>query len=424
MLLNTSLSALLAAFAFSSAAFAAPASSSAPAALSLQDGSPVIDLGAAGKYKGVVQNNGTVYGWKAIPYAAPPVGDLRFKAPRALAAQNSTIQDVSADFDGQPTACVQFGETSFSGVNASPGKEDCLKLWIWAPSGVKEGDKLPVQVWSHGGGMQNGQSPNNDFSDFVGQSKAFIAVNANYRLGLLGFYNSEGSQYEDEPGNVGLLDSRFAMDWVHKHITKFGGDPNNIAISGQSGGGGAIMTQLVLYDGKEPKFQKAIPRSIQNYAAWRVPELTSRNDRYAASVNCTDSASTQEGAKKQLACLRQLSSEQIRLAALDFAETRDDADFPWPGWLPSVDGVTLTDQPARLFRDGKVAKVPVIAAHVSNEIIRLNQHPEANFTKLVRDNFGSGITPELMSQLERIYPEPIVNASADTNTYANTDERG
>ncbi|KAM0746592.1 alpha/beta-hydrolase, partial [Meredithblackwellia eburnea MCA 4105] len=151
--------------------------------------------------------------WKAIAYAAPPVGNLRFKAPRPLASQGTKVQDVSQDFDGVVTACVQFGTTSFVGVNAGPGVEDCLKLWIWAPAGAKEGDNLAVQVYTHGGGYQNSQSPNNDFGDWVGQDKNFIAVNANYRLGLLGFWNSQGILDEGEDGNAGLLDSRFAMEW-------------------------------------------------------------------------------------------------------------------------------------------------------------------------------------------------------------------
>ncbi|GAA6006764.1 hypothetical protein JCM10207_009088 [Rhodosporidiobolus poonsookiae] len=411
----------LATLALASLAAAAPASSSSSP--STQDGSPVVDLGTAGKYKGTVQNNGTVHSWKAIPYAAPPVGDLRFKAPRPLAAQNNTVQDVSADFDGRINACVQFGTTSFVGVNASPGQEDCLKLWIWAPAGAKEGDKLPVQVYTHGGGLQNSQSPNNDFSDWVGQDKGFIAVNANYRLGLLGFYNSEGSQYEDEPGNVGILDGRFAVDWVHKHIAKFGGDPNNIAISGQSGGGGAIMTQLVLYDGKKPNYQKAIPRSIQNYASYTVKELTTRNDAYAASVNCTESAVTEDGAKKQLACLRQLTSEEIRLGALAFSQTKQANNFTWPGWLPSVDGKTLTGQPIRLFREGKSAKVPVLTGHPTNDFAGLNPHPNANFTALVSGQIGRELTADTLADFERIYPDPIVNSSLDTNTYNTEDLR-
>ncbi|KAJ6566979.1 Alpha/Beta hydrolase protein, partial [Mycena capillaripes] len=154
-----------------------------------------------------------------IPYATPPVGTLRFKVPRPLPPQNSTVQDVSEDFDGDITACVQFGTASFVGVNAGPGVEDCLKLWIWAPASTKEGDNLAVQLYSNGGEYQNSQSSNNDFSDWVGQDEKFIAVNANYRLGQLGFWNSQGSLNEGE-ANVGLLDGRFAVEWVVKHISK------------------------------------------------------------------------------------------------------------------------------------------------------------------------------------------------------------
>ncbi|GAA5820334.1 hypothetical protein JCM11251_005579 [Rhodosporidiobolus azoricus] len=428
MLLSThTLSALFVTLVLTATAGAIPTSlrtRSSTSSPSLVDGSPVVDLGEYGKWKGVVQNNGTVYSWKAIPYAAPPVGDLRFKAPRPLAKQDSMTQDVSADFDGKPTACVQFGTISFVGVNASPGQEDCLKLWVWAPAGAKAGDKLPVQVYSHGGGMQNSQSPNNDFSDWVGQDKGFIAVNANYRLGALGFFNSEGSQYEDEPANVGILDSRSATDWVKANIAHFGGDPNNIAISGQSGGGGAIMTQLVLYDGKKPNYQKAIPRSIQNYAAYPVKELTVRNDAFAASLNCTSSASSKEGAVEQLACLRKVDAEAIRLAALDFSRTKqEDGVNSWPGWLPSIDGKTLTDQPIRLLESGKIAAVPVISAHVTNEIVRLNPHPNSNFTALVSSTIGADVTPELLDKFEAVYPEASVNASAESGTFPNNDQR-
>ncbi|GAA5901158.1 hypothetical protein JCM6882_006132 [Rhodosporidiobolus microsporus] len=424
MLLHTTLSSLVTALALASTATAAPSSGSAASASSSSSSSaPVVDLGKYGKYKGTVQNNGTVHSWKGIPYAAPPVGDLRFKAPRALPKQNSTIQDVSADFDGHPTACVQFGTTSFVGVNASPGQEDCLKLWIWAPAGAKKGDKLPVHVYTHGGGMQNSQSPNNDFSDWVGQDKGFIAVNANYRLGLLANWNSQGSLWEGETANVGILDGRFAVDWVKANIAAFGGDPHNIAIAGQSGGGGAIMSQLVLYDGKKPNYHKAIARSIQNYAAYKTEELTPRNDAFAASVNCTDSATTKEGAKKQLACMRQVPAETIRLAALEFSRTRQENGFSWPGWLPSVDGKTITDQPIRLLNENKIAKVPVLTGHPTNDQSGLNPHPNANFTALVSGSAGN-IAPKLLDEFARIYPAPSVNASVNTNTYTDTDARG
>ncbi|BGP32258.1 hypothetical protein JCM10296v2_004039 [Rhodotorula toruloides] len=270
--------------------------------------------------------------------------------------------------------------------------------------------------------MQNSQSPNNDFSDMVGQDGGFIAVNANYRLGLLGNWNSVASRDEGEPGNLGLLDGRFAVDWVHKNIAQFGGDPNNIAIPGQSGGGGAIITQLVLYDGKKPNYQKAIPRSNQNYAAYRIEDLTPRNDAFAKLVNCTDSASTKEGAAKQLACMRALPAETIRLAALNFSRTAQPNGrrrrYSWPGWFPSIDGETLTDQPIRLFNQGKVAKVPILTGDVTNEFGQLNPHPNGNFTALVNSSIGSAVTPEFIAEMERIYPAPIANASLDTNTYA------
>ncbi|GAA5820378.1 hypothetical protein JCM11251_005602 [Rhodosporidiobolus azoricus] len=421
MLVHSTLSSLVAALALASTATAAPSSGSPSSSSGGSSSSaPVVDLGKYGKWKGTVQNNGTVHSWKAIPYAAPPVGDLRFKAPRALAKQNSTIQDVSADFDGKINACVQFGTTSFVGVNASPGQEDCLKLWIWAPAGAKKGDKLPVHVYTHGGGMQNSQSPNNDFSDWVGQDKGFIAVNANYRLGLLANWNSVGALDEGETANVGILDGRAAVDWVTANIAQFGGDPHNIAIAGQSGGGGAIMSQLVLYDGKKPNYQKAIARSIQNYAAYTLEELTPRNDAFANYVNCTDSASTKDGAKKQLTCMRQLPAETIRLAALDFSRTRAPDNTSWPGWLPSIDGKTITDQPIRLLNHNKIAKVPILTGHPTNDQAGLNPHPNANFTAVL----PSGLDQELINEFSRIYPAPSVNSTKNTNTYPDTDERG
>lgn len=107
----------------------------------------------------------------------------------------------------------------------------------------------------------------------MGHDQKFIAVNANYRLGYMGFSNLQGVLNEGGMANAGLLDARMAIEWVAKNIEAFGGDPKNIAISGQSGGGGMTMDQLVLYDGKNPPFQKAIPRSVQRHAAWTVSDL-------------------------------------------------------------------------------------------------------------------------------------------------------
>lgn len=164
----------------------------------------------------------------------------------------------------------------------------------------------------HGGGYQNGQSPNNDFSDWVGQDKKFIAVNTNYRLGLLGFFNAQGVLDEGGMANVGLLDARLGIEWVVKNIAAFGGDPNNIAISGQSGGGGMAMNQLALFDGKNPPFQKAIPRSIQRPAAYNVAELVVR---LKAVLDCLSRDEVKLG-DRSLRLLANHSLETTRFPAL------------------------------------------------------------------------------------------------------------
>ncbi|KAH8826986.1 Alpha/Beta hydrolase protein [Flagelloscypha sp. PMI_526] len=381
--------------------------------VSAADPNPVIDLNEGGKWKGILQNNGTVKSWKAIPYASPPLGDLRFKAPRPLAAQNSSVQDVSQDFDGQPTACVQWGTTVFSGVNAGPGVEDCLKLWIWAPANAAESEKLPVQLWFHGGGLQLGQSPSDDFSDWASSQPNVLFVNANYRLGFTGFSNLMGAIYEGEPGNVGLLDQRLAMEWVRKYISKFGGDPNQVTIGGQSGGGGAIMTQLVLFNGENPPFHKANPRSISTSTLSRSNILLTRNDAFASSLNCTTSSASKDGALQQIACLRSIDVQTIRLAA------------------PHIDGRSLFDRPAKLFKEGKFAKVPVMREHFPYSTMVTEEYAEfAPVAAPGLDLYARVISGNLASQsfvdsLSQLYPPPLgfANYSYDTGTFPDDAHR-
>jgi carboxylesterase type B len=132
--------------------------------------------------------------------------------------------------------------------------------------------------------LQYSAAPNNDFSDWVGQSQDFIAVNVGYRLGALGFM-----AHPDLPSaNAGLLDQRLALRWIQKHIAAFGGDPDDVTIMGQSGGGYAIVSQMALYDGdSQGLFQKAIPRSIQRSPMFHIDELADRNVKYFELLNCT-----------------------------------------------------------------------------------------------------------------------------------------
>lgn len=132
--------------------------------------------------------------------------------------------------------------------------------------------------------MQYSAAPNNDFSDWVGQSQNFIAVNVAYRLGALGFMAHSSLP----SANAGLLDQRMGIQWVKQNIAAFGGNPDDITIMGQSGAGYAVVSQLALYDGdNQGLFQKAIPRSVQRSPMFPVDELTDRNAEYFRLLNCT-----------------------------------------------------------------------------------------------------------------------------------------
>ena len=148
-----------------------------------------------------------------------------------------------------------------------------------------------------GGGLQYSAAPNNDFSDWVSQDQNFIAVNVGYRLGVLGFMAQESLP----SANAGLLDQRFALQWIKQNIAAFGGNPNDVTLMGQSGGGYAVVGQMALYDGdNQGLFQKAIPRSIQRSPMFHVSDLADRNAQYFSLLNCTDG-------QAQLDCFRNAS---------------------------------------------------------------------------------------------------------------------
>jgi carboxylesterase type B len=132
--------------------------------------------------------------------------------------------------------------------------------------------------------LQYSAAPNNDFSDWVGQSQDFIAVNVGYRLGALGFMAHD----KLPSANAGLLDQRLALQWIKRNIAAFGGNPHDVTIMGQSGGGYAVVGQIALYDGdSQGLFQKAIPRSIQRSPMFHVSDLGHRNTQYFKLLNCT-----------------------------------------------------------------------------------------------------------------------------------------
>ncbi|MBL8951777.1 MAG: carboxylesterase/lipase family protein [Myxococcaceae bacterium] len=221
-------------------------------------------VGGAGKLGG--------HAWLGIPFAEPPVGDLRWRAPRP-----PSLRDFPLAATQFSRACVQpanrltINETEHDGVF---GSEDCLYLNIWAPEVAKN---LPVMVWIHGGGNSIGSAAQYDLSRLATQENV-IAVSVQYRLGPLGWFRHsalrEGATEDDASGNYGTLDLVRALEWVRDNIAAFGGDPNAVTIFGESAGGTNVYSLLVSPKAKG-LFHRAIAQSpsISRYTLASAEDL-------------------------------------------------------------------------------------------------------------------------------------------------------
>ncbi|MDC0006014.1 carboxylesterase family protein [Gammaproteobacteria bacterium] len=201
-----------------------------------------------------------VTNWDDIPYAQPPVGDLRWKAPRDNSNKNKLIKPKVGNF------CIQkpsgMGGSDFTGDEFFSGSEDCLYLDIKAPK-TKSDSLLPVMFWIHGGGNTSGLKDTYDFSKMV-RKHDVIVVTINYRLGPFGWFTHPSIQNLqddiDKTSNFGTLDIIAALEWVKSNISLFGGDPTNITIFGESAGGHNVLSLLASKKAKG-LFHKAISQS-------------------------------------------------------------------------------------------------------------------------------------------------------------------
>ena len=221
----------------------------------IQQGNMLIIATSSGISQGTLNKN--VVTWEDIPYAIPPEGDLRWKAPRALISPESNIQPQ----DGN--GCLQEASI-YAGIQGEGivGQEDCLYLDIKAPVNNLN-QSLPVMFWIHGGGNTSGVKDYYDFSELI-RAHDVLVVTINYRLGPMGWFTHpaiQGLQNGiDKTSNFGTLDIMEALRWVQANIQNFGGDPNNITIFGESAGGHNVLS-LLASPIAERLFQKAISQS-------------------------------------------------------------------------------------------------------------------------------------------------------------------
>ena len=213
---------------------------------------------SSGVTKGIIKNS--VINWDDIPYALPPVGDLRWKTAQEIIKNKEIIEPKVNNF------CIQkpsgMGGSEYDGDDLFSGSEDCLYLDIKAPKKISS-DKLPVMFWIHGGGNTSGLKDTYDFSKMVRKHNV-IVVTINYRLGPFGWFTHPSIQNlqdgDDKTSNFGTMDIIAALRWVNKNISLFGGDPENVTIFGESAGGHNVLSLLVSKKAKG-LFHKAISQS-------------------------------------------------------------------------------------------------------------------------------------------------------------------
>ena len=284
-----------------------------------------------------------------IPYAAPPVGDLRWKPPQHRAPWAPAILNATS-----LRQCPQISAPSLPAGVVS-GNEDCLWLNVWTPL-RPAGARLPVLVWFHTGAFQAANALNAAaIGERFAQERNVVIVAPNYRLGPFGFLAHGALTLEDparrSSGNYGLLDQRAALVWVRDHIAAFGGDPQNVTIAGTSAGSHSVSLHLVS-PGSGGLFHRAIMQS--GSASFRWPgatEAEAEGLQFAQALGCPD-------VRSAAACLRSKTMDQV-LRALPV----DQAKFVEPAavsWGPIVDGIEIPDQPRALYRLGRFTRVPTI----------------------------------------------------------------
>jgi para-nitrobenzyl esterase len=224
---------------------------------------PTLRTVEQGQVSGWVQENGS-YAWTNIPYASPPVGELRWKAPRPAEAWEGVYPATETI---QP--CPQFASGLTEGIpdpegDGIVGGEDCLYLSVYTPSDATPEDPRPVMYWIFGGGNNSGYAGDYDAGNLAA-SEDVVVVTVNYRLGTLGWFLhpailEEGATGAAASGNWSTLDTLLGLEWVRDNITAFGGDPGNVTIFGESAGGGNVMS-LVTSPMGDGLFHRAIVQS-------------------------------------------------------------------------------------------------------------------------------------------------------------------
>ena len=339
---------------------------------------------ALGPVEGLAAPEPEITVFRGIPFAAPPVGDLRWRAPRPVEPWPGTL----AAYDFAP-ACPQptpggsneFYDREWGTDPAIELNEDCLYLNIWTPAlrgnrrdtRVVADHPLPVMVWIHGGAYQTGCTAEKEFDGSALARRGVVVVSVGYRLNVFGFLahnrlrEEAEARHDDEPyANFGFLDQRAGIRWVVKNIAAFGGDPENITIFGQSAGAGSVLAQICspLNRGL---FQRAIMQSGAGLGMFnRHQQSLEDGHRTAERLFEALGVSSLDEARQVPAAELLAAAEALPVPP----ESGREGDWSMMvNWVPCVDGRFITDQYARTIARGEQNEVEILLGNTTGEFM-------------------------------------------------------
>ncbi|HET8655089.1 MAG TPA: carboxylesterase family protein [Longimicrobiaceae bacterium] len=338
---------------------------------------------ASGPIQGTIDSTG-VRMYKGIPYAAPPVGDLRWREPQPVKSWTATRQATAFG-----PRCMQRPVFSDMVFRSNGMSEDCLYLNVWTPADAV-GKKLPVLVYFFGGGFIAGDGSEPRYDGASMARKGIVAVTVNYRLGAFGFLAHPELTAESPhhaSGDYGLLDQAAALQWVKQNIAAFGGDPDHVTIGGESAGSISVSAQMA-----SPLSRGLIAGAIGESGALMGPTLPAVP--LAAAESLGVKFATALGAKS-LAELRAIPADSVLAATAK----------PELGRFPvAIDGYFLTEPTVETFAAGRQAQVPLLVGWNSQEgswegLLRGADPTPANYEAAVRRIYGDAADAIL-----RVYP--------------------